>query len=146
MASVESKIWDALRSRLQVMYGDLDLPFAWPNRDFPGSDANGNEKPKPPKYLKIAFIPNVAERRFIGSNDPHRFIGLLQISVCWPLNTFLEPALEMAGKVAGYFPCDSRHTAEDVVVRIQKHPDVGPMLVEDTGIMIPISISWESWS
>ena len=138
MATVESKIWDALQGRLQTMYGDLGLPFSWPNRDF--------TKPDNGKYLRISFIPNTAERRFIGSTDPHRFIGLLQISVCWPLNTFLDPALEMAGRVAGYFPCDLRLASDGVTVRIQKHPDVGPVIIEDTGAMVPVTVEYECFS
>lgn len=136
--STEVKIMNALLARMASFVATPALPVAYPNVSF--------SPPAGGKFLRVQFIPNVTQRVFIGSRDPHRFIGLLQVSVCWPLNVGETAPREVAGAVAAHFPCDLRLTSEDVRVRITKRPDVSDLLVEDSRVQIPVSIEWECWT
>lgn len=136
MASTESKIMAALFARAATLAPAL--PIAWPNLSF--------TKPADGKYLRVSFIPNTADRIFIGSTDPHRFLGMLQVDVMWPLGQGQTEPLERAGAVAEHFPADLRLTSDGVAVRVRKHPDVGPLLVEDAGVMVPVTIEYEAWA
>lgn len=136
----ETKIMRALLDHMEEFA--TDLPISWPGVAFtPPSDSNG-----PLPYLAITFIPNGAERRFIGSTDPHRFIGMLQVSVFWPKNKGEVAPRNVAGAVADHYPADMRLVNGSVTVRITNRPDVAPMLVEDARIQIPVSIEFEAYA
>lgn len=138
--TVETAIWLALRGRIETIPGAM--PMAWPNEAFtPPRDANGVSVP----YLRIDMIPNTTQRVFIGSTDPHRYRGILQIGVMARLNQNLAVGMEIAGDVADHFPADLRLTAHDVTVRVTSHPSLGPAQPQATHLMIPVSIEFESY-
>lgn len=136
--STEAKIMTALLARLASFAASPALPVAYPNVSFT-SPAGG-------KYLRVHFIPNVTQRHFIGSGDPHRYIGILQVSVCWSINVGETAPREVAGAIAAHFPCDLKLVADECTVRITKRPDVSDLMVQDTGVLTPVSIEWECWA
>lgn len=134
--TVETAIWLALRGRIETIPGAM--PTAWPNEAFtPSAQA---------AYLRIDMIPNTTQRVFIGSTDPHRYRGILQIGVMARLNQNLAVGMEIAGDVADHFPADLRLTAHDVTVRVTSHPSLGPAQPQATHLMIPVSIEFEAWA
>lgn len=139
MSDPTEDIWQALIDRIGVMALDIDLPIAWDGPNFDAAAA-GQE------YLRVKFVPNVANRQLIGSDDPHQYLGLLQISVYWPLGSFENVPREIAGRVAAYFPCDLKLTEGDVTVRITKRPDVTDLIVEKVAVQVPVTISWEAYA
>lgn len=133
--TVETAIWSALKARIASIPSAPAI--AWPNETM---------LTKPPTYLTVELIPNRTLRRFIGSNDPHQYRGILQIGVMTKLNEQLGIAIERAGDVADHFPADLLLTSNGVTVRITSHPSVGPSQPQTTHLMTPVSIEFESWA
>ena len=114
----------------------LGLPIAWPNVKF--------TPPATGRYLRVQFVPNVVNRRLIGSNDPHQYLGLLQVSVYDRINVGETWGRRTAGRVADHFPADLRLGA--IGVRITERPTVADMITEDDRVQIPVMIEWECWA
>lgn len=136
--TVEGHIWAALLSQLQVMAADIALPIAWPNKNFTA--------PADRKFLRVQHVPNTVTRRALGSNGAHRRIGILLITVHWPKDTFGVPLVEMAGKVAEHWPADLTMASGGVAVRITQDPQVGNLMDEDAGAVVPVEIFWECFA
>lgn len=134
--TAEAQIMEALFARVGSLAFVPALPIAWPNLNF--------TPPSSQKFLRVVFVPNIANRLFIGSADPHQHLGLLQISVHWPKNQGETDPRDIAGKVAAHFPADLRLAA--LGIRITKKPDVADLIVEDARVQIPITIEWECWA
>lgn len=136
--SVEGSIELALEGRLQSLVTSPVLPISWTGKPFT-APANG-------KYIEVIYAPNGANRMFIGSNDPHQHLGVLQVNLHWPHGDFERVPRDVAGAVAAHFPTDLVLTADSVRVRITKRPDVGAALVGKTEITIPVLIEYEAWA
>lgn len=136
--SVEGKIEEAIEGRLQNLVTNPVMPMAWTGKPF--------TTPATKKYLQIIYAPNLANRVFIGSTDPHQRLGVLQINVHWPHGDFERVARDVAGQVAAHFPADLIISASGVEVRITKAPDVSAALVSDAEITIPVMIEYEAWA
>lgn len=147
MPSIETAIWLALRGRVQSLVLTPTLPIAWPNEKFdPPQVAN-----KPGPYLRVTHLPNQTDRIFIGSNDPHRYQGILQISLFSALNQSPStPALvvEQAGQIAAHFPTDLRLTHSGVTVRITRRPSIAQGIRDDASNRwhTPISVSYQAFT
>jgi hypothetical protein len=135
--TAEAKIMEALFGRLAALVLTPVLPIAWPNLTL--------TPPTTGKFLRVQFIPNIANRVFIGSDEPHQLMGLFQVSVCWPLNAGEGAPRDIAGTVAGQFPADLRLDVGGLSVRVTKRPDVDDLLIEDSRVQIPVTIEWECW-
>lgn len=136
--SVEVKILDALTKCLSALAIEPALPIAWPNVNF--------TPPKDRRYLRVQFVPNVVERRFIGSNEPHRYMGLYQVSVHWPQGAGEYAPRRVAAAIVSHFPTDLRLVEDDVEVRIVSRPMAADMLVEKAGVQVPVTIEYECWA
>ncbi len=134
----------AIEQVLSVRLASLELspvhPIAVPNVNF--------TKPNDNRYLEAKFVPNGANRVFIGSDEPHQRIGFLQINVRDKLNTGSR-VTDIAGQVAAHFPADLQlHHALGLTVRITAAPDVSDMIVETTppGVLVPVLVPFECWA
>lgn len=102
--------------------------------------------PDPTKrYLRATWIPNQTQRMFIGSSDPHRRPGILQIDVFATVAQGSGVAREVAGQVTAHFPTDLYLDSQGVRVRVMKAPSVGPVFV-GTHIQVPVSIDLEAFA
>lgn len=131
---ISLKIMKALFSGIQ----DVGLPIAWPDDNF--------TIPADGKYLQVNFIPNTTTRFLIDSDGPQRHIGILQVSVVWPLLSGEEAHRTIADQVCDMFLTDQRLVSGDVSVRITQRPEVGPMIAGDREAMIPVSVYYESFA
>lgn len=139
MASgVDSKIMAALFGRLATLALSPALPIAWPNLSFTA--------PASKKFLRVQYVPNVTNRRFVNSDGRHEYLGLLQVSVQWPIGTGEAQPREVAGKVADQFPADLRLLIADGYVRIAQDATVSDLIVEDAQVQIPVIIQWSAWA
>lgn len=134
MATVEASIQAALFSRAALLVLNPVHPVAWPNVAF--------TPPASKKYLRVSHLPNVTDRLYIGSDDPHQHQGILQIMVCASLNSGEAGARETAGLVASHFPVDMRLSSGAASVEITKRPNIASALITDTEIQIPVSIAY----
>ncbi|QKV20537.1 DUF4128 domain-containing protein [Oricola thermophila] len=112
------------------------LPIADPNIDF--------DPPADGRYLRATFVPNTTDRLFIQSTGLHRYTGLFMVDVFDKPGTGETRARDVAGQVAEHFPCDDRITEEGVTLRIITRPNVGPAIIEDQAIHVPVTV--EFWA
>lgn len=130
--SIETKIYQAIKARVEALPMKATYPIVWTD----GSAYSPN--PNQP-YLRCTWAPNTTQRQFIGSQDPHRRPGVLQIDVMGTKVQGSGVAREAAGQVAAHFPADMRLRFMDVKVRVISDPSVFATFI-DTHIQVPVSI------
>lgn len=132
--TIEEKIEAALLGRVATLSLAPPLPIAWPNTSF---------NPPASAYLRVRHFRNKNERISIKGSNPHRRLGILQITVVAPLNVGPPPATSIAGRIAEHFPADLVIPYDGISVRIQSAPYVLDAVVEDTTNDTPVSIEYE---
>lgn len=147
--TIETKISEAIRARVASLPMAATYTIVWTDGPLPKKPDGEPETSYTPdarqRYLRCTWTPNATQRQFIGSNDPHRRPGVLQIDVFGTVSQGSARAIEVAGQVAQHFPTDMRMTFQDVSVRVMKAPSVGPVFV-DTHIQVPTLIELETWA
>lgn len=136
--AAESDIMAALFGRVASFVASPALPIAWPNVVF--------TPPANQRYLRVQFVPNVANRLFLGSAEPHQLLGLLQLSVYGSKGSGEATTRALAASVAAHFPADLELSTGGTTVRVTKRAEVRDMLVEDAAIQIPLIVSWEAFA
>lgn len=150
MATVETKIWQAIKARVQTLPAPVNLPVDWPLETFQKPEAGG----RPAPYVECRHLPNTAIRQFIGSNDPHLRQGILQLSLMWPVALVGNEAgqqhpdvlVQMAGLIAAHFSTDLRMMFQDLAVRVEKAPDVSQPFRDEAYWRVPVSVRWRCWA
>lgn len=130
----DTKVWQALAARLDELTFSPPLPIAWPNGTF--------SPPGDRKWLRVNEIP-ASTTLFALSGGTGEHIGLMQVDVFRPLNEGHVPAKETAGAIAAHFPPALRLFSEGVKVVITRS-ELGPVLKQDTEIMLPVTIRWRA--
>ncbi|PSS59855.1 hypothetical protein C6558_36135 [Ensifer sp. NM-2] len=131
-AIIFKALTDRLRSMPQV------LPIAGPNVVFPGAGQT-----LPPKYLRLAFMPNQARQVTMG-DDPQQKRGLLQVSVVWPVGQGIIDALEVVDQVIDHFKNQTLF-ASGVRITISSEPWAAGPLQESERVQIPITIPYHAF-
>lgn len=131
----DTKVWQALATRLATLTFSPALPIAWPNTTF--------SPPGDRKWLRLNEIP-ASTTPFALSGGTNEHIGLMQVDVFRPLNEGHVPAKEVAGAVAAHFPPALRLFSEGVKVVVTRS-ELGPVLKQDTEIMLPVTIRWRAF-
>jgi hypothetical protein len=134
MADPTEAVMAALFARIMTLPNAP--PIAWPNVSF--------TRPADGRFLRVQFVPNATNRRFIGSDDPHQYLGLLQISAYDKLIWGEHSVRQAAGQVAAHFPTDLR--LGEIGVRITKRPNVSDMIIEEDRVQVPVMIEWECYA
>lgn len=132
MASIESQIYTSLASRLGL--ANLGYQIVFPNETQPS--------PLNMPYLKVDYLPNVTLRRQIESDGTDIHMGIFQVSVIAALRSSLTGPLDIAAQICDLYPADLLLVAGSANVQITKRPDVGPMLVVDDQVNVPVSIEY----
>jgi hypothetical protein len=136
--SIETKIFQAIKARVETLPMKATYPIVW--TDSSAYTPNPNQP-----YLRCTWTPNTTQRQFIGSKDPHRRPGILQIDVMGTKTQGSGVAREVAGQVAAHFATDLRMQFEDVDVRVIKAPSVLALFI-DTHVQAPIVIELEAYA
>lgn len=129
--SIEAAVFGMVRD-LSVFSEDEK---AWPNIAF--------TPPVIGPYVEIRNLPNGNERMFIRGNDPHRYLGILQLTVVAPLNEGPSIAEALAGQTAEEFPADLVVYSDGIRVQIQKAPDVMGAFRTEVSWNTVVSIRYE---
>ncbi|RVJ35382.1 phage tail terminator-like protein [Sinorhizobium medicae] len=132
-AGTDAIIFKAVTDRLIAMPGVL--PIAAPNVLFPAAG-----QPLPPKYLRLAFLPNQT-RQITMANDPQQKRGLFQVSVVWPVGQGIIGALDIADQVIDHFKNRSLF-ASCVKITISSEPWAAGPLQEGERVQIPVTIPY----
>lgn len=115
--TVETKIWLALKGRIDSMVLDWPHTILWPGRIVSLPDGIG---------LEVTYMPNRPLRRYLASDEPSYRRGILQIGVLVKPGVS-NPAYpqEIVGDVADHFPADQPMTYSDITVKVSEDPQVG---------------------
>lgn len=142
--SIETKIFEAIKARVASLPMASTYTIVW--TDGPLSSGQTSYTPSPTqRYLRCTWVPNQTQRQFIGSNDPHRRPGVLQIDVMGLKTQASAVAREVAGQVAQHFATDLPMDFQGVRVRVMKAPSVGPVFI-DVHIQAPVLIELEAFA
>ncbi len=137
MPTIQTKIRRAIEARVASLSMAAQYTIVW--TDGPGYT------PDPQKaYLRATWTPNDTQRQFIGSRDPHRRPGVLQIDVFEVRTQGSAKAIETAGQVAEHFETDLHMAFMDIQVRVLKAPSVMAPFI-DTHIQVPVLIEVEAY-
>lgn len=136
--AIETDIMAALFARVSSLVLTPAMPIAWPNIAY--------VPPANHRYLRVQFVPNVANRILIDSDGPHQHLGLLQLSVYWTKGQGEADVRGKAAAVAAHFPCDLKLYSGVTAVRITKRADVRDLIVEDAAVQIPVMVSFEAYA
>lgn len=149
-ATIETRIWQALRARVATISGYAANQFAWPLIPFDKPSANG----KPLPYLEIAHLPNRVNRVLVGSKGPQDRPGILQITLCWPASevgagmgkTHPDVLIQRAGEIAAHFPTGLCMAFQGVGANVTKAPDVAQPFRDDAYWRVPVSVSIQTYA
>lgn len=136
--SIETKIFQAIKARVSSLPMVATYEIVWADGPLPAGQQSYTPSPTQ-RYLRCTWTPNVTQRQFIGSNDPHRRPGVLQIDVMGLKTQASAVAREVAGQVAQHFPSDQPLDFQGVRARVNKAPSVFAPFIE-THVQVPVSI------
>ncbi len=131
--TTDAIIFDALQARLRAMPNVL--PIAGPNVTFP---AAGQTKPE--KFLKLDFLPNRTRQITLG-DDPQQKIGMLQVSVMWPVGKGILDAVEVAGAIINRFK-NQVLFASGVKITISSEPWAASPIQDEDRLNIPVTVPY----
>lgn len=143
VATIETKIWQALRAQMNVAATAMDLEVSF--------NADGFEPPtdsgQPVPYLICDFIPNVANRLYHGNGAPHNYLGLMTVSVMVPiaLHYDIDVDIQMAGTVATYFNDSTKLRYDGQLISIPKNSDVSQRYRDEAYWRTPVTVSWRAF-
>lgn len=132
-AAIETKIWLALRTRVETLVLSPQLEIAWPNETF--TPVTGTP------FLEVKHFPNVPQRKFLKGSEPNYFQGILQIMLHAQQNRPYghAQAVDVAGQIIEHFPADQLLPYDNITARVAKKPYY--TIVGNTGVYYDISIS-----
>jgi len=138
MPSTETKIWMALRYRVETLDLAYPIAFAWPAGTFaPGSEP----------YIAVNNII-APPRRIIVGKGPHERTGTLTLVLVYPLTKghAIEVMQDLAGQIAAQFPADAYMKFDGVDVRVVSSAHVQEGFRDAGWWRIPINISWQCFA
>jgi hypothetical protein len=138
---VEVAIESALLTRAQAFATAQGLTIALPNVAFtkpaPGQTA---------KYLEATFMPVPSVEMGVSFDSHVQHYGILQVSVFYGLGAGEYGPGRVASQIIQYFARGTNLIKDGFKVRIDRAPFRGPLLKDDTWIMIPVSIPYQCFA
>lgn len=140
MPSVETKIWLALRERIE----SIPLPFAkaWPAETFTPTHTDGQLTP----YLRIGRVTVAPIPVLIDDGKRHQRTGTLIITLVHPLGQVTSVYDEYAGQIANHFAEGASMYYGGVCVKITAQPHVQPGYEDNGYWTTPVSIPWQTFA
>lgn len=136
MLETETKIWMALKGRVEDLVLSPVVPVVYPKEDAPAG-----------RHIRVAHLPNANERLFAKGINPHRRRGILQLTLVSPINPqAAEVDMQTAALVAAHFPADLPMIFEGLKVRVERAPDIAQSLRDGPDWLTPVSVRWECFA
>ena len=144
--TVQTLVWQALKARVATL--PVGYAVSYPMEPFdPPVSANG----KPLPYVECRHLPNDNTRLFIKGSDPHERMGILQLSLLWPVSdvgtgkTHPDVLTQKAGEIAAHFPADLALDFQGARVRVERAPDVAQPLRDEAVWRVPVSVRYRGY-
>ena len=134
--STDAMIFTALGTHLRTM-ADV-LPVAGPNVGFPAAGQT-----KPGKFLELLFLPNRTRQITLG-DDPQQKLGILQVSVMWPIGSGIPDALDVAGQIINRFKNQTLF-ASGVRITISSEPWASSPIQDVDRMKVPVTIPYHAF-
>lgn len=132
--TVETAIWQALRSRVQTL--PLNAPAIWPGETAGSAD----------RHMLVTTITAPPARVLIGAGR-HERLGTLQIMLRTPLKSVrYDVEKEAAGVIAEHFPVDLRMRFENVCARVIAAPEVSDGFRDEGFWATPVRVRWRTFA
>jgi hypothetical protein len=129
MPSIETSIWLALRGRVESLALSPALAVAWPKEVF--TPPQGGTPPTRLAYLEVSHLPNRHVVRGVAYEATHERQGILQIVLKYPIEKAAEQPghsetvqADIAGQIAAHFPAGLRMSHGDVMLKVERAPDI----------------------
>lgn len=130
MPGVETKIWMALKSRIQSIHGGLAI--AYPADVYTPTDA---------AYIAVGRV-NIAPERVFVASGAHERRGTLTLSHVAPIGQDQAVYEEAGAKIAAHFPADLCIRYNDILVRIVSVPHVVDGYRDGAWWRTPVNVFW----
>ena len=143
LATVETKIWQALRAQVDVMGAAMNLTVSFNDDGFKPPSSGGI----PEQYLICDFIPNVATRLHHANGSEYNRVGLMNISVMTPIGLHhgMDVDVQVSGTVATYFNDSISLFFDGLKTSITKDADVSQRYRDEAYWRTPVTVSWRAF-
>lgn len=122
-----------IRALLEAALAAMSPPLATAYENAPYTPVVGT----PYQRVHVLFAqPRALEM----SQHLHREQGIMQINLCYPLNTGPAAAATRAELIRTAFPAASDLTSGSVTVTIDGLPEIAPAAVEDDRYVVPVRV------
>lgn len=135
MPAVETKIWLALKSRIDSL--GLSLPIAWPAEKFTAVTSG---------YIRVGHVSSSPNPELIAAGKKHTRRGVLMLTLVMPMNQNSIVFIDQAGQIAEHFKEGDTVRYGSVCVTITANPHVMDGY-EDGGYWnVPVRIPWRTFA
>lgn len=142
MIDVDTKIWMAIKPRIQQLNADLGILIAWPAARTELPTSGGKTSP----YIRVGRVTAAPVRRYIADGQQYQRTGFIMLTLVAPLGNDVTYYTKIAGDIADHFSDDVKMPYRDLCVSIPTAPHVQDGF-EDGGYWnIPIRVSWRCFA
>ena len=132
--SIESQVVDGLIDRFRTVTLPAGVGVAYPNKAFTPDGTH--------PYIKLTVAKNQPITSHIGGGKEPIRMGIFLAVVCWPNNSGIGAASDVAQSIRNAFAYNSRWTYSSVEFRIVDEPMVQGDIVNGAYVEIPVVIPW----
>lgn len=119
------------------------MPTAWPNKHFEETqETTGNNIGRLRPYQSVSFMPGSVPSTLVGFGQEENLTGIFQVSLYWPSDTGVVPAVRAAAQIAGYYPAGLVLVESGCVVRVNSPAYLSGALQETDRIQVPVTVPW----
>lgn len=140
MPGIETKLWLALRSRLETLLPDM--PKAWPSEVFTVPHANGLPQP----YLRIGRVSVAPRRVFIADGQPYDRSGSLMVTLVHPLGQTVSVYDQIGATIADHFVDGTKMTYDGLCVTVPSRPHVQEGYSDNGYWTVPVRVPWRCFA
>lgn len=135
-ATIETKIWLALRERIDSI--PLDFTVIMPGDPGEAPFSDGKLKP----FIRAGRATADPSRIFIANGMPHVRTGFLILTLAHPMGQNVSVYYQYAGIIADHFSDSESMQYNDVCVTIPSYPTVSDGYEDNGYFNIPVRIPW----
>ncbi len=135
--STEKKIYQALTTRAQGFVPPVGVTVVLPGASFSPTASS--------KFISVEVHFNRSIETDLSLKlDPIRQ-GFMRGNVMWPKGAAIVDGYEVAGKLRAHLKRGTKVARDEVQVRVDEDPEIGPLVAGDTHHTIPVTIRWRSY-
>lgn len=139
-AKLETKLWLALKSRIDTLLPDLKK--AWPGVKFEVPSSNGRLEP----YLSVGRVTAAPMRRHIATGKPHERTGFLMVTLVYPLGQNTAVYEQIGAEIAEHFKDGTQMSYDGLCVTVTSYPHVQDGYEDGGYWFVPVRIQWRCFA